>query len=174
MRASARYHELLTADAMAEANRIVASDPLTREVTVTTASLADSLCTTLGLPPRLDAATTDTSNATPAPPFPRAGTQSGAVADAAPGGKASLPALPFSAPFTPLVPALLKVVRGYVQDSAAYLRNLIPPWDLEDALIQVSTKVLLRYMGRLCHTTKLAVLRQDALSMMVPLAVNVV
>jgi hypothetical protein len=99
------YHELLTAGSAKSVAAALGSDSLVAGVEVWSESIAKQLCSTLGLPSQLDTA-----------------------------GATKPVTVPFTAPFTSLVPALLRVVRGYVADSAAYLRGLVAPWDMAAAL----------------------------------------
>ena len=157
--ASSRYHELLTAAAAASIARALESDSLTAELAVRSESAARELCVEFGLPCQFDGAV-DGVGGVPAwgrakqpnnptqslPTTTQLGSQSkstavgavGAVGTKTSGGGGSrgVPPTPFTAPFTALVPALLRVVRGFVADSAAYLRGLVPPWELHVALLQ--------------------------------------
>ncbi len=138
--AAQRYHELQLADAAAQVQRILAADPLTAEVRVKDAQAARQLCVTLGLPAQLDTSTAAAPST--------AGAKDGGAGGGGGGGggvaAGGLPATPFAAPFTPLVPQLLRVVRGYVQDSASYLRGLLPAWEMEEALTQARDRMVQR------------------------------
>jgi hypothetical protein len=52
------------------------------------------------------------------------------------------PPLPYPAPFTACVPALLTLMRRFTSDSASYLRSLYNPWELAPALLHHRDRVL--------------------------------
>lgn len=60
-----------------------------------------------------------------------------------PGGA---PPLPYSAPYTPLVPAVLRLVRRYVSDALDYLRDLHSPAELLPAALAQRDRMMARLL----------------------------
>ncbi|GAB4817780.1 hypothetical protein N2152v2_004826 [Parachlorella kessleri] len=110
----ARYHELLAAATAEAVQAAVGVDPGLEPVEVRSEGRADELFRLLGLPATFH------------------------LEDA--GNKR----VPFKAPFTPLVPDLVRVIRGYVVDSVAYLQGLVSVGEVVPAARQYRDRMLAR------------------------------
>jgi hypothetical protein len=124
------YHELLQGAAVADVAKAVSADTMQAEMVVQSTAEGSLLCGTLGLPLARDTQLpyTYTPHTDVQPSLQPLSTAASAQQ------QQQLPPPPFRVPYTPLVPALLRTIRSYVQDSASYLRGLLPPWELETAV----------------------------------------
>lgn len=54
---------------------------------------------------------------------------------------------PFRAPFTPMVPLLVRTIRGYIADSVGYLKGLVSVGEVVPASKQYRDRMLARVVG---------------------------
>jgi len=109
-----RYHELAMSALSKDLAKLLAADSLA-EYTIKSEGQLKECVKVLGLPLRLEGAK---------------GSSAGPVT------------LPFLAPFSPCVPALLRSVRSYVDDSLSYLEGLCSSWELCPAVLYYRNKMM--------------------------------